>query len=690
MPKNLKFFNDEIVISDEKIAYNSLRQIFIAQANYLSNRFAEVYKKENRNLDDVFENVFRQGAVCIGQALDYAMEYLVGIEIYNMDKDTFISEYYVRYHVWDDYCNKIFDQYLEIVLDEKELDAYRKSRREHRARVIGGGFGLQGAVKGMATAGAINIAAGTIHGVFNGMAKVISSSAAASKKNRIFSDPKTLIHFVNGVENAIFNIHYALIDAVEDILGFTPYQPVSGKELEEAQRIFKNVKKYSFDKDKEVSLLKDILEIYPYNEEYYYYIISKYGDERKEIQSIASIFDVNIKEYKKNIIDNFYKSLKINTEKKALKAKKDLVEKANFIGCDHIEHYIGELDSALAKYDEEAKVFEGNVYSSRQEATDVRKEKQKIEELIKNINMLDENDLLNLKVYISNKNNFKTYTATDKYLEKVEKRIRKLDLKARTIDGRVYDNREEAEIVKSQKEILDRMTEKITAMSETELKTLKELIQQQDLRTDIKQDYITLVEQRLNALSIDLKKQKLDSMFVNIEGMNESELINLKNSVLGLGYEANLVNYYIFRIDKKLSKITDDKEEEEIIKVYNSVNKNNVQSLIEGIQKLNAFNNSIKNSYIGELEKSKNGIFKGKIDLARKYEQREKHGCLSTIFFYIIGIAFSLFLIGWLDVVGLVIVGLGYLGHFVNLLEMNKNKRAWEEITCNGKYPLAN
>lgn len=59
-----------------------------------------------------------------------------------------------------------------------------------------------------------------------------------------------------------------------------------------------------------------------------------------------------------------------------------------------------------------------------------------------------------------------------------------------------------------------------------------------------------------------------------------------------------------------------------------------------------------------------------------------------SIFLYILGVAFSLFLIGWLNLIGLGIVIFGYIGHFMNVAEMRKCKRAWKELTNNGEKPM--
>jgi tRNA/tmRNA/rRNA uracil-C5-methylase (TrmA/RlmC/RlmD family) len=133
-----KLFSTDIKISKERENYNSLRLVFVSLADKLSKQFIEMYNKENRNLDDVCKNAYNQGSVCISVAMNHAIESFVKLGIYDMDHKVFINDYYLQYHVWDDYFNQLNDKYLEIMLNQEQLDAYRRARREGRGKLIGG------------------------------------------------------------------------------------------------------------------------------------------------------------------------------------------------------------------------------------------------------------------------------------------------------------------------------------------------------------------------------------------------------------------------------------------------------------------------------------------------------------------------------------------------------------------------
>ncbi len=76
---------------------------------------------------------------------------------------------------------------MEIELTGEQLDEYRTLRRQTRGRIIGGGFGISGAAKGIATAGLANMTIGAAHGAVNLVGKGITSITNSNKKHKIYA-----------------------------------------------------------------------------------------------------------------------------------------------------------------------------------------------------------------------------------------------------------------------------------------------------------------------------------------------------------------------------------------------------------------------------------------------------------------------------------------------------------------------
>ena len=199
-----EFFDQKIIISQQRDIYNSLRHEFEDIINQGKEDFINLYSRENSTIDDVSQRALKQGNSIIEGVLSEVVGKLVDMGFYNIDKDIFFDEYYADYYDYDEYYNKVNDQYMDIVLTEEQKDQYRKMRRESRSRWQGGGFGVGGALKGAAKAGAMNMATGALHGAFNLGGKFVSSIGASMKKSSLFSNPDTLNTLVEGIESSLY------------------------------------------------------------------------------------------------------------------------------------------------------------------------------------------------------------------------------------------------------------------------------------------------------------------------------------------------------------------------------------------------------------------------------------------------------------------------------------------------------
>jgi len=74
---------------------------------------------------------------------------------------------------------KLIDQYAE------SADRQRKLRKDSRTRLVGGGFGLTGALSGMLKAGAVNTVTGLAYDGVNAISKASTDSEISKYKNRL-------------------------------------------------------------------------------------------------------------------------------------------------------------------------------------------------------------------------------------------------------------------------------------------------------------------------------------------------------------------------------------------------------------------------------------------------------------------------------------------------------------------------
>lgn len=233
-----------LTVSTERVSYNSIRLKFQRLAEAAAEHFATNFTATFKNMDDIHNKCTEQFIPMLRETAEIAVQDIVAHGIYDIDLELF-GEYMGSHVTWDEDFAVIDDKYMGIVLKAEELDAYRTQRRESRGRWVGGGFGFSGAVKGAMQAGAMNIATGAVHGLFNLTAKGINAVGDAIKKNELYTAPGTKAALVGAVYRSILSVHFALIDAINEKQPGTITGAVSAEDDAKAMRLVQNVEAVS-------------------------------------------------------------------------------------------------------------------------------------------------------------------------------------------------------------------------------------------------------------------------------------------------------------------------------------------------------------------------------------------------------------------------------------------------------------
>ena len=200
MAKHFTLYGKEIIVSEAYGYYNALRLGFTNEAERAADEFMRKYNNYS-GIETFVKCGYEDGKKIIEEVIDRLVikGILVDIEkIYDYDVQRFEREYYGRlsqkgifiYYNWPDNCDDVIEAYYKIVQQQQQLDEYRRQRRENRSRWVGGGFGVGGAIKGAMQAGAMNMASGAAHGIFNLGAKALSSMNEAGQKSSLYSEAK--------------------------------------------------------------------------------------------------------------------------------------------------------------------------------------------------------------------------------------------------------------------------------------------------------------------------------------------------------------------------------------------------------------------------------------------------------------------------------------------------------------------
>lgn len=243
---------------------------------------------------------------------------------------------------------EMMDAYQEIEMKlrniEREKQAkkeYREQRKEGRSRVVGGGFGLEGYVKGAMTAGALNAGSGILHSGANMIGNAFSAIGASLEKSALLEAQETKDTLIEGVAWASFRSlkkyirwmnetmrkkakegtgrEFDLNVAPDDVF-YTKNADYYADFLnsEKAKAFFENAKNTP---EKREQLLIEAFRCDPFYSELYEYIFVNYGAERRNIYAIAERFEEDLDPLVEKALAKEYTEEDRTSEERALAAK---------------------------------------------------------------------------------------------------------------------------------------------------------------------------------------------------------------------------------------------------------------------------------------------------------------------------------------------------------------------------------
>lgn len=247
----------------------------------------------------------------------------VDYHIYNISKETYrkacldLEEAVEVYDLAVDLYNDIEDQLEE----ERE---YRQYRKASRAEVVGGGFGLGGALKGMATAGAINMATGAAHSMANAIGNAGSASDAAEKKKGLYNDAYE--PFGDAIERCVLATAFGHIGIVNENSALSIR---STFDSDQGTALFESALKIP---EKREELLVETFKIYPWYYKLYPYIFKNYPQERRNLIAISKDFHVGLSDTIDEVLAVEYTSDARNSESLAMAARQRILEIMDNLG----------------------------------------------------------------------------------------------------------------------------------------------------------------------------------------------------------------------------------------------------------------------------------------------------------------------------------------------------------------------
>lgn len=231
---------------------------------------------------------------------------------------------------------------------------------------------------------------GLLNSAIRGASNLYDEAEANKKKSNFYSDPETIKILKESIKIAINNCLEEVIKLLNLHLNFNTVASAS---------IVENIKKYPVNQRKEK--LFYALTCNPYNEDIYYLILEYYGDEKNELEYIATYFNINglieykeeivkkkIEEFRKIILENlsqrkyltFDETIKLSiSENTIIGSKVFLNLELNKLGRNIKNYNIDKivLDEKNIALNKELEIFRENFLEAQENAVKILKESLK-------------------------------------------------------------------------------------------------------------------------------------------------------------------------------------------------------------------------------------------------------------------------------------------------------------------------
>ena len=308
----------QLNISAAQARFIEINKYFNSKANDAVQVFSQEYPKAIKNLDNAIQKTYDLGLEIIQVQIEIICEQLISMGAYALNRERFIKKYIARKNLfeWGQLLEQISNRFDQFDIQAETQKAKRDIRKQSRGRLVGGGFGISGAAKGIAIAGAGNLATGLAHSMFNGVGNMRTDAKTREKKAKIFQSEDRKYEFSMEIWQSINNLKWPFIwvmqseleQKIEDITS-------SSEEYERAKAILENIKAGNLPTDNLNQALNEVFRVMPNNLDFYQYLVRTFGDCNNEIERVALCFDCDdIIDYKAKLSFTKVNSLNIDSQ----------------------------------------------------------------------------------------------------------------------------------------------------------------------------------------------------------------------------------------------------------------------------------------------------------------------------------------------------------------------------------------
>lgn len=348
--EKFNLFGQEIIFSDAECRHKEIDGIYLLRSKEAYDEYMDFYKNTSREEPGKFIQALKNKCFNIVKGnLEKLQKDLIETKIYSYDLERLTTEYSTQ--IWGGWSTRIEDLEDEFntIIEEKNNEIqYRNIRKESRGKWQGGGFGVTGALKGAATAGVFNGITGAGHTVVNVLGNASTRSQTRKKLRDLVNNKSYCSELATDLQMQIKQLKKVYIHILNKEIG-EHIKEYSSKDMLEHARVCGNMESVLDDTEKKCLILK-LIKLYPYDIMQYKYAIEKFGDAYGEIEAISTFFNLEVKDYKINLLNKELKDVDYTDEKSMLQVKEALMIREKELGIENSE-LTKMLENKLTEFD---------------------------------------------------------------------------------------------------------------------------------------------------------------------------------------------------------------------------------------------------------------------------------------------------------------------------------------------------
>ena len=364
--------NERFETSDARDRLASLRTRFMVAGLRHRSAFLSGYD-ELQNADAVFAHYPSLVEAAVVDTVSIAASEITSNRVYS-HADQMIREV-LKKRIEADQATfeRVHDRWQAIVGGKSEREQRHAVERDERTQVIGGGFGVQGAIQGMVVAGAANAAIG----VFQRMAQAIESGTASlgdkRRKQELYNDPATRRDLADFLCRLVLQGYHVVADLVNSSKGETVFETVAPADRQTAKALLANVRAGRVPDVDQSAALRQALGLDPFDAGTWRCWIDVFADESGQIARAAAALGIGeVDRYKTRLIKERQSELPWATPEQCHGSGLLLERRARNLGVDFAEERRA-IAARATELDRQRRTIDGVEHDSLEEAEAARR-----------------------------------------------------------------------------------------------------------------------------------------------------------------------------------------------------------------------------------------------------------------------------------------------------------------------------